>query len=249
VTVNGDPREVRVVVARATRSPELEALLDDSEHERLASLCREEDRHRFVATHALARLVLSQVTGQSAITLTFVAHCLRCGGRHGKVRLATAEQVHFSTTHAGERVAVAVTALGPVGVDLEPAEAGGFARFADVALTAGERAEYERLPVEQRPRAATTWWVRKEAILKATGHGMSVSPEDVEVSRPADEPRLIAWSADGEPTPPVQLVDLGLGAGYVGCVAVLSHRAPLVRLTDGSDLLAAWAAPARTTTR
>ena len=249
MTISGDPPEVRVVVARPTRSPELEALLDDTERERLASLCREEDRRRFVAAHALARLVLSEVTGQSATTLTFAAHCPRCGGGHGKVRLATAEQVHISTTHAGERVAVAVTALGPVGVDLEPAEAGGFARFADVALTAGERAEYARLPVEQRPRAATTWWVRKEAMLKATGHGMSVSPEDVEISGPADEPRLIAWRADDEPAAAVQLVDLRLGAGYVGCVAVLSHLAPLVRLTDGSALLATLAAPVRTTTR
>jgi 4'-phosphopantetheinyl transferase len=240
---------VRVVVARPTRSPELEALLDDNERERAASLCREEDRRRFVAAHALTRLVLSQVTGQSAATLGFVARCPRCGGRHGKARLAAAEQLHFSTTHAGERVAVAVTALGPVGVDLEPAEAGGFARFADVALTAGERAEYERLPVEQRPRAATMWWVRKEAILKATGHGVSVSPEDVEISGPAHEPRLIAWSAADEPAAPVRLVDLRLGAGYVGCVAVLSHRAPQVRLTDGSGLLATLAAPVRTTTR
>jgi hypothetical protein len=78
---------------------------------------------------------------------------------------------------------------------------------------------------------------------------MSVSPEDVEISGPAKEPRLIAWSADDEPAAPVELVDLRLGAGYVGCVAVLSQLAPLVRLTDGSALLATLAAPVRTTTR
>jgi 4'-phosphopantetheinyl transferase len=242
-------RVLRVVVARPTRSPELEALLDDNERERVALLRREEDRRRFVAAHALARLVLSELTGQSATTLTFVTRCPRCDGPHGKARLAGAEHVHFSTTHAGERVAVAVTALGPVGVDLEPTEAGGFARFADVALTAGEGAEYARLPVEQRPRAATTWWVRKEAVLKATGHGMSVSPADIEISGPADKPRLIAWGAADEPLAPVQLIDLRLGAGYVGCVAVLSPRAPRVRLTDGSGLLATSEAPVRTTRR
>jgi 4'-phosphopantetheinyl transferase len=238
VTLSADPCEVRVVVARPTRSPALEALLDDGERERLAGLHREGDRRRFVAAHALTRLVLSQVTGQSATALKFEAECGRCGGRHGQMRLATAQQLHFGMTHAEERVAVAVTALGPVGVDLEPAEAGGFAGFADVALTPRERAQYKRLPIEQRARAATTWWVRKEAVLKATGHGLSVSPEEVEISDPAEEPRLIGWHADGRPTAPIHLVELPLRPNYVGCVAVLSEQAPRVRLTDGDDLLA-----------
>jgi 4'-phosphopantetheinyl transferase len=249
VTISADPREVRVVVARPTRSPALEALLDDGERERLERLHREGDRRRFVAAHALARLVLSQVTGQSATTLKFEVECGRCGGRHGKMRLATAQQIHFGMTHAEERVAVAVTPLGPVGVDVEPAEAAGFAGFVDVALTPRERAEYERLPIEQRPGAATTWWVRKEAVLKATGHGMFASPEDLEISAPTEEPRLIAWHAEDEPTAPLQLADLRLGLDYVGCVAVLSHRPPRIRLIDGSDLLATWAVPVRTTTQ
>jgi phosphopantetheinyl transferase len=33
--------------------------------------------------------------------------------------------------------------------------------------------------------------VRKEAVLKATGDGMFVAPADIEVSGPAEEPRLI----------------------------------------------------------
>jgi 4'-phosphopantetheinyl transferase len=249
VTISADSPEARVVIARPTWSFALEALLDDSERERLAWLHREVDRRRFVAAHALARLVLSQVTGQPATTLKFETECGRCGGHHGKMRLATAQQMHFGMTHAEERVAVAVTALGPVGVDLEPAKAGGFGGFANVALTPRERAKYEQLPIEQRPRAATTWWVRKEAVLKATGHGMFVSPEDVEISEPAEEPRLVAWNAKDEPTAPVQLTDLRLGLDYVGCVAVLSHRRPLIRLIDGSGLLATWATRVRTTTR
>ena len=248
MTIRLDAGEVLVLVARLARSPELEALLDDGERDRVAQLRREDDRRRFVAAHALARLVLSEITGLPPTILTFDAHCPRCGGRHGMTRLRTAEQLHFSTTHAAERVAVAVTTAGPVGVDLEPAEAGGFAGFADVALTPNERAEYVRLPVEERPRAATTWWVRKEAVLKATGHGMFVSPEDVETSSPADEPRLIAWHADGGPTVPIHLVDLRLGPAYIGCTAALSHQAPRVQLTDGTDLLATWGGSARTAT-
>src|SRR5215831_6124875 len=86
----------------------------------------------------------------------------------------------------------AVTALGPVGVDLEPVGAGDFDGLADVALTPRERLALRRLPSEQRSSAALTWWVRKEAVLKATGDGMFVAPADIEVSGPAEEPRLIA---------------------------------------------------------
>lgn len=142
----------------------------------------------------------------------------------------------------------AVTALGPVGVDLEPVGAGDFDGLADVALTPRERLALRRLPSEQRSSAALTWWVRKEAVLKATGDGMFVAPADIEVSGPAEEPRLIAWSAGGERKVPTRLVDLQLGPDYVGCVGVLSHRTPLARLIEGDELLAAAAVPLRTTT-
>ena len=50
----------------------------------------------------------------------------------------------------------AVTALGPVGVDLEPVGAGDFDGLADVALTPRERLALRRLPSEQRSSAALT---------------------------------------------------------------------------------------------
>jgi 4'-phosphopantetheinyl transferase len=90
--------------------------------------------------------------------------------------------------------------------------------------------------------------VRKEAVLKATGDGMFVAPADIEVSGPAEEPRLIAWSTGGERKVPTRLVDLQLGPDYMGCVGVLSHRTPLARLIEGDELLAAAAVPLRTTT-
>ena len=56
---------------------------------------------------------------------------------------------------------------------------GDFDGLADVALTPRERLALRRLPSEQRSSAALTWWVRKEAVLKATGDGMFVAPADM----------------------------------------------------------------------
>ena len=64
--------------------------------------------------------------------------------------------VHPPSATVRDRVAVAVTALGPVGVDLEPAGAGDFDGLADVALTPRERLALRRLPSEQRSSAALT---------------------------------------------------------------------------------------------
>ena len=64
-------------------------------------------------------------------------------GAHGKPRVEAAPQLHVSISHAADRVAVAVTALGPVGVDLEPAGAGDFDGLADVARTSRTQATAE----------------------------------------------------------------------------------------------------------
>ena len=64
-------------------------------------------------------------------------------GAHGKPRVEAAPQLHVSISHAADRVAVAVTALGPVGVDLEPAGAGDFDGLADAARTSRTQATAE----------------------------------------------------------------------------------------------------------
>jgi 4'-phosphopantetheinyl transferase len=227
-----DALEVRVVWAHAAESPDLEALLDDGERARLASLRRADDRRSYLAAHTLARLVVSQFTGLSATTVLFAARCPRCGGSHGKPHVVGMPQLHLSLSHAAERVAVAVTTLGPVGVDVEAVAAAGFAGFADVALTAREREPYRRLPSASQPRAAASLWVRKEALVKATGDGIFVPPDTIEVANSA-----------------ARVVDLDLGSDHVGCVAVLTQQVPVVRLIRGDELLAASAVSARTTMR
>lgn len=245
-------RDVAVSWARPVGSRELASALDAGERARLASLHRDDDRRRFVSAHVLLRVLLSATTGLPGTSFTFEYRCDRCGGAHGKPRVAApaaARGMYVSIAHAGERVVVAATAAGPVGVDVEPTTAAGFDRFDQVALAAEERALLRRLPAADRAAAATSWWVRKEAVLKATGHGMSVPPEDIVVSPPTETPRLIAWNADDPPSPPPRLTDLDLGAGYAGCVAVLADRAPSVRVSAGDELLAGWAAQVRTATR
>ncbi len=119
--------------------------------------------------------------------------CPRCGvGAHGQPSSADR---FVSIARAGAAVLVAV-ADGPVGIDLEPTAAQAPA----LAAHPSETGDPLRL------------WVRKEAILKATGLGLTVSPDTF-------------WIAGARPSPiagyaglPLVVEDLDL-PGYVAALA------------------------------
>ena len=145
--------------------------------------------------------------------------------------------MHLSLAHAGDRVLVAASPLGPVGVDVEEVAGAAFAGFDDIALAAQERA-WLAAPVGPEDAAAyrAAVWVRKESVLKATGDGLARDPRLVVVSSPSDPPRLLAWPEERSPSS-VQLTDIDVGAGYAACVAVLVDHPARVHLRRADDWL------------
>lgn len=215
----------------------LEALLDQTERDRLSRLRQADDRRRFVAAHALLRLIVADATGTPADQLEFRAECRTCGGPHGKPSPVGLPGLHVSLAHAGDRVVVARTEAGPVGVDVEPLAPVDVDSFDRVALTPAERAALACLRPGVRDDSRLACWVRKEAVLKATGHGLSTAPADVVVSLPPDPPRLISWTAPDPPATAVHLPDIAVGDRYLGCVAVLAGDPVPVSVTDATDRL------------
>lgn len=212
---------------------ELAAWLDDGERDRLERLRRLEDRDRMATSRALLKSLVAALSGVRAAQVRLDYTCTRCGRPHGRpvvVAPTEAVGVHVSLSHAGARVVVAATTAGPVGVDVEPAEAGSFPGFADIALTDAEAAWVGCAPVDRRSRLLTTYWVRKESVLKATGHGLSVPATTVEVTPPDSPPEVVTWHGMQTPSTPVRLHDFDVGALHVGCAAVLSPVAPVLRL-------------------
>lgn len=159
------------------------------------------DRYRFPADtrrFSLARGWLRQVLGAE---LGIPAPDVTFADTRGKPRLAPVGGPCFNLSHAGELAVIAVCA-GEVGVDIEPETSAPAAlEAAAIACTPAEAAALSLLPPGDRGRAALRFWTAKEAYLKATGEGLSVAPDQVEVASPWTVRQL-------RPAP-----------GYVGAVA------------------------------
>ncbi|WP_051716394.1 4'-phosphopantetheinyl transferase family protein [Streptomyces bikiniensis] len=220
--------------------PLLRGLLDDAARERADRLRQPAARALHLTAHALARTVAGAHLGVPAGELELTATCKRCGGPHGKPR--PRGPLGLSWSHSGDRVVVAVAAGAEIGVDVE--RIAPFAgETADRVLCGPERAVLAGLPESRRPAGFVRYWTRKEALLKATGDGLSVPPELLHVTAPDARPRLLSWSGPARPGLPLHLYDLDAGAGHLAALASLGAPVRPVPF-DGSALLAAAVAAA-----
>jgi len=172
----------QVLVALAPDRPEelgrALGVLTDEERERTGRFHRPADAASFAAGRALVRLVLAERVGAAPSELVFDTWCELHASHHGKPRLVEpAADLDFSLSRAGARLMLAI-ASAPVGVDLERRGRDVEAGVARIAFADDERAELEAAG----PDAFLACWTRKEAVLKALGHGLAVDPKSVSVT-------------------------------------------------------------------
>lgn len=194
--------------------------LNEEERGRAARFRFERDRGMFVCCRAALRRILAERTGQDAGSLAFQA------GAHGKPALVGGG-IEFNVSHSGEWFACAVSAQGPVGVDVEEIHA--LRDMLTVAQHHFAPAEVKRLfaiPEQDRKRSFFECWTRKEAVIKATGEGLSRRLDSFEVAfGPGVEPALLrldqrlnpGWEMQSFDPAPGYVAAL-TGAGITGAV-------------------------------
>jgi 4'-phosphopantetheinyl transferase len=200
----------------AARRGALAATLTGSEHERARRFRRAADAERFVLTRGLLRERLATLlaTDPRAIRLAY--------GVSGKPELSGGE-LRFNVAHSGRYAAVATSCEREIGVDVEAHR--DDLDIDDLAarfFAAPERAALARAPAPARARAFFACWTRKEAVLKAMGHGLGWPLDAVEVTvGEGREPAVVhepgRWT----------LRDLPIAAGYAGAVAVRGAGVPI----------------------
>lgn len=208
-------------------------LLDAGERERYAELRRPEDRARLLTGAAVLRTVVGRELGIDPVDVHVRRDCPDCPRPHGKPTLP-GTGLECTVAHAGDRVAVALSAGPAIGVDVEPVPPPGRLDAALVRVLApAESARLAGLKPAARTTALVELWTAKEAVVKATGAGLRTDLRTVLVDQSGDG-RPTASTGDGRTA---ALVRLHPGAGYEARLAVLGPPPERVREQDGAALL------------
>lgn len=213
------------------------SLLSETEREKANLFRHSEDRARFMIGCAISRLVLGKQLAMSPLQVPIDRTCSVCKLAHGRPQLPVG-MPQLSVSHSGERVAVAFTTSTPIGIDVEQINSNiDVLKMAVGVLTDIEIAQLMQLPVERRIEGFLTYWTRKEAILKATGEGLMMSPSNLTVSTPDHLPELLVFQDKSQLVETTTLMNLQPGSGYVASIALLNKDVTEMRQFDAGKLL------------
>ena len=141
---------------------------------------------------AALRLALARRLGGDPSEIRLIS------GPHGKPALADpVDGLHFSSSSSGRCCLIAVTTIGPIGVDVERVVPRKYLeRIAARRFAPEEAAAIADRRGESALRAFYNCWTRKEAYLKATGTGLTAPLDGVVVSVDDERPAILALRDD-----------------------------------------------------
>ena len=204
----------------------LAAILDEAESARATHFRSHTHQNRFIAARGVLRSILGDYLECAPDELQFEY------GANGKPALIgrfVERDLSFNVAHSEDLALIAVTHIGPIGVDVEEvrpmADADQLvARF----FSPRENARFHTLTADQKAVAFFNLWTRKEAWLKATGEGIAHSLNRVEVTfLPGEPARLLSLPESLESKKGWALRELLPAPGFVGAVAVADLQFPI----------------------
>jgi 4'-phosphopantetheinyl transferase len=199
------------------------SLLDAGERARAARFVFDRDRRRFSTARGILREILGRVLEIAPENVDFAY------GPHGKPAVQ-GSALHFNLSHSGDDGVVAWSRDLPVGVDIEEVrERDDLLGLARRFFSRTETAAIEMAAPEARLGAFYRCWTRKEALLKATGAGISrtLSTFTVDVRSCAKCTPIADAEGDFQPQD-WSLIDLGVAPSLAGCVAIRAPEAECV---------------------
>ena len=205
------------VPLRAVDTTALYPLLSRDERGRAARFRFDRQRNEYVSTRGVLRLVLGRYTGQPPSDIRFHYN------EFGKPWLENdpGPGIAFNVSHSEGLALLAVGRNVELGIDLEQIRCGvaddeGVVRQ---TLTAREMTQFSTLPESERHRYFFDCWTRREAYLKACGHGFS-TPEPLAGVGSAHGG---ASGADESRTLPFNILGLPPIDGYAAAIVVYGN--------------------------
>lgn len=199
-------------VRLAASAAALSTAASPHEQDRAARFVRSGDRLRSLAAAGLLRLAAAEVLATDPSDVTVQRDC-HCGRSHGRPTLPGTDW-HVSVSHAGELVSVALACGAEIGVDVEWVRDVDYPALSQFVLT-----PCEEVPDDQASFFAL--WTRKEAVVKATGDGITAMSR-VRLGIGTDGPIMLDY--EGRDDLKVSLREFHPANGYVGALAALTDR-------------------------
>lgn len=212
----------------------LTALLAPDELARIDHIIAPGKRRQHACAMGLLRLVLGHCLDADPVSLAFEYE------PRGKPRLAGAhaDRLQFNLSHSGGWILIAAALEYPVGIDVERIKATrGHDAIARRFFSPAECAALESFPESRRAEAFYRCWTAKEAVLKATGAGLSFPLDQCEIlADPDGRIEVAALQGCEEASKVWAVLSCDPAAGYIGSCAVLGHPG-LVHAWEAAPLL------------
>jgi len=203
-------------------------VLDEAEQARAGKIKNALLHKRYVEVHGRLRNIVAKTLDQSPEKIR-----IKKAG-HGKPYLADYPEVAFNLSHSADRLMIAVGWNCQLGVDIEFCKQRiNLSGLVDKCFAVEEAAYWTKLPETQKNQEFYRFWTRKEAFVKATGHGIAlglsqcvIDPENpTELLRiPAKCGKASAWHA----------LDIDSGEGVCSAL-VADKKFSVIKLMDFTE--------------
>jgi 4'-phosphopantetheinyl transferase len=154
---------------------EFKQFLTVDERQRAAKFVNPLHGDRWSVARGSLRQILGQYLDLNPTQIMFTV------GAQGKPAVE-GHQLQFNLSHSGDRAVYAISAIYPVGIDIESIHPIAAADLVDRFFSPAERALFHNLPSNLQQAAFFHAWVQKEAYLKACGTGLHTPLDKIEVS-------------------------------------------------------------------
>jgi 4'-phosphopantetheinyl transferase len=136
-----------------------------------------EDKSKFIFSHVVLRLILSNYTGLSPEGIDLYEN------QYGKPYIRSGE-FYFNISHAKEKLAIAISKT-EIGIDLEYIDAElNLMEIEGTVLTKSEISLLSSFAPKLQAKQFFLFWTRKEAIVKAIGIGLSLDLREIDLCDP-----------------------------------------------------------------
>ena len=184
------PNEVHIWKVELTppelQLPVLQNLLSPDEHERAQRIRFHQQQQAFITSRGILRFLISRYLQTGAQSLEFSQ------GPHGKpflLRPCPNPSLFFNISHSHQLALYAFSLNREVGIDLEYKHRKiDYPPLVTRICSDQEKAVMSSLEPTEQKNTLLACWTRKEAYLKATGKGITVSLHSITVSLPPSSP-------------------------------------------------------------